>query len=883
MSSNRALFLSVQLGDDAHLLLNLRDPSSIIEVSDLNHIDEIDSGSVIIIDGDSAEVIKNNRDQLFVQRGFIWSLISPLDAGSEIHLSVSDRLGAEQTLRREGWLFWNGLKFWAARTTELRERCRSNLASFSALCAEVLELLNEIVIDGVSNPFSRWEDNLPEVVHSGPVSVPRDPVKLSKWLVAADGLGTLYGDNFIPREAQGIMGRDVAGALQSRTPMLIEAGTGVGKSLAYLTPLLTMAGSGVRVIVSTNTIALQNQLMNTDLPLLHHAFQKLKYRRLMGRSNYLCNSSLKRFFERSVESLADAWSLVSLLLWLEISRFGMKEEISTHPGLSRDIYLLFGSADSCSSALCFGSKPCFVQQARKAAREADVVVVNHSLLVNDLIAGNTLIGEYDHLVIDEAHRLPAVALDACSVVCSSNRSAIIKELLGDKANSKSVSEVILSTSRALLELGKKGQAASKLVHDYGKSISKTLNSYHQWLQDISELQEAAKVEYSAKARVYNPADYLKSISKSTANTLVEFSKSASVFALVAGAVNEFPDLSSGLEDSFSSLVKSSEMLAELEKDMMFLTSSADNDWVYWIEPGRDNRLPAYGATQLESGEVLAPFWKEFDLAPIATSATLSAAGNYQFMARELGISKLPGGFLESDIVSCFDYEKNALFCTTPTFPEPNHSDYMNTMIFMIKHLVTSIPRKTMILFTSYRTLTSIADALENDNPEYNFHSATDKNWIQNKPVILSQGRGVVASELISRFRRESRAVLLGTNTFWEGVDLPGDELELLIIPKLPFLVPNDPWVQARCERIKAEGENPFSSFLVVDAMLRLRQGTGRLIRTVNDRGVVVLLDSRLHTKNYGLNFMKTFPVAARQCANSTEVLQVSEKFFSETS
>lgn len=882
MSNTKALFLSVQLDDSAHLLLNLRDPSSIFEVSDLHHIDEIEPGSVIIIDGDSAEVVKNGKDHLFVQRGFIWSLVSPLDAGSEIHLCVSDRLAAEQTLRREGWLFWNGLKFWADLSQELRQRCHSNLASFSVLSGEILDLLNEIVSTTVSNPFTRWEDEDPGLIHSGPVTVPRDPDKLSKWLVDPDGLGALYGDSFIPREAQGVMGRDVAGALDSRTPMLVEAGTGVGKSLAYLTPLLTRAGSGVRVVISTNTIALQNQLMNTDLPLLHHAFQKLKYRRLMGRGNYLCSTSLKRFFEHGVESLDDAWAQVSLLLWLEITRFGMKEEIATHPGLSKYIRSLFGTADSCSPALCFGSNPCYVQQARKAAKESDVVVVNHSLLINDMLAGNTLIGEYDHLVVDEAHRLPAVALDTCSVVCSSTRSALIKEMLGEKANAKSMPEIILSASRSLLEFGKKGQIASKLIHDYGRSIDKAFKSYHQWLQNIAELQEDSKEEYTVKSRVENPSEHLKPITKSTAKTLAEFSKCASTFALVANAVNQFPDLSSGLEESLSSLTRSAEMLAELEKDMMFLTSSADSDWVYWIEPGRKRNLPAYGATQLESGEVLAPLWREFDLAPIATSATLSAAGNYQFMAGELGILKLQGGFLESNIVSCFDYDKNAMFCTTPTFPEPNSPDYMNTMIFMIKHLITNIPRKAMILFTSYKTLTTIADALENDDPEYNFHSATDKNWVQNKPVVLAQGRGTVASELITRFRRESRAVLLGTNTFWEGVDLPGDDLELLIVPKLPFLVPNDPWVQARCERIQADGKNPFATFLVVDAMLRLRQGTGRLIRTVNDRGIVVLLDSRLHTKNYGLSFMKTFPTAARQCANSTEILQIADKFFSVT-
>jgi ATP-dependent DNA helicase DinG len=234
------------------------------------------------------------------------------------------------------------------------------------------------------------------------------------------------------------------------------------------------------------------------------------------------------------------------------------------------------------------------------------------------------------------------------------------------------------------------------------------------------------------------------------------------------------------------------------------------------------------------------------------------------------------------VASPFDFERQTAIITPSRFPEPNSPEFVPAVTELLAGLLTSLSRKTMILFTSYRTLQAtrqqLATLLESPHA---FRTDTAHHWHAEQPVILAQGDGVSAAEMLARFRQERRAVLLGTNTFWEGVDLPGEELELLVVTRLPFLVPTDPWVEARSDRLRARGENPFLDFVVRDAVLRLRQGIGRLIRKESDRGVVMLLDTRLHTKPYGMTFLKALPVPVRFCAGSADAIAAAVEFFAD--
>ena len=260
-----------------------------------------------------------------------------------------------------------------------------------------------------------------------------------------------------------------------------------------------------------------------------------------------------------------------------------------------------------------------------------------------------------------------------------------------------------------------------------------------------------------------------------------------------------------------------------------------------------------------------------------TSATLAVGEDFTHLLQELGLTRRRPATLTCTTPSPFDYHKQTLVLAPSHFPDPGASHFGRAVGEVIRDLALGVPRKTMGLFTSYRLIREAADVLYKAGlTEDAAPSGADH------PVLLTQNPRSATGTLLSRFRRHPRAVqlgLLGTSTFWEGVDFPGQDLEILVVTKLPFLVPTDPWVEARCERVAAAGENPFTSFMVRDAVLRLRQGFGRLIRRTGDRGVVIILDNRLHTKNYGATFLSALPVLPVAFGDTPDLLERVEGFF----
>jgi ATP-dependent DNA helicase DinG len=261
--------------------------------------------------------------------------------------------------------------------------------------------------------------------------------------------------------------------------------------------------------------------------------------------------------------------------------------------------------------------------------------------------------------------------------------------------------------------------------------------------------------------------------------------------------------------------------------------------------------------------------------------------DFAHMLGELGLRRLHPATATVLIASPFDYERQALFLTLGDMPPPDRPDFPAAVARLVSRLTQVARRKTLVLFTAYKTLARTAQELQGDTAARDLFAALPSGEPVDDapapplppPVILAQTAGADAHDLLARFRRERRAVLLGTTTFWEGVDFPGHELEILVVTKLPFLVPDDPWVEARRQRLDAAGENGFESFVVRDAVLRLRQGIGRLIRRSDDRGVVILLDSRLHSRPYGITFLNALPASPRYCPDAAELAQVVADFF----
>lgn len=891
MSGGRRLFLAVGTGSGGWLLLDSVTPRETQEFDTVEEMASLPPESLVVLGpgdpgsprGAAAERLAGGV--LLFSRALLWSLLDPTRRGTTDPWNAPDTLDAERMLRAEGSLLWRMLRRFCDHDAELRARCRSLLAPYSADVAALWDRLEELSCVGGSDPFADWAEAAVGAEDAGPPPRPpeADPEAVAAWLSDAENLAEVLGADFAPRPQQADMAGEVARALADERPLLLEAGTGVGKTLGYLIPLLArIDADDERAVVSTFTRALQNQILEHDLPRLAPLFPALKARLLMGRSNYVCRRRELKFLERPVESLDDAWAAASFLLWMDSTREGLREEIERHPALRSHLATLFDSPEPCSPSICHGKRECFVQKARRLAREANLVIVNHSLLMNDFAAENSLIGPYRRLVVDEAHRLPGAALDTFSVSCDSARPLVVEELIGDGRGNKSEPDATRELRRALAGRGPEAEAAAEALGPLVAGLRGALAAYRRWLKAVGDVFEERLGESQrpqGRIRIYDADEVFGGIRDLTLAFTESAAEAGGAFSAFSSLVDDLDDLSDQAADLLATHARAAELLTALDRDVRFLVAGDDQQWVYWLQPDGRSGVRAAGATRLESGALLRECWLGSRLAPVMTSATLGVGEDFGHMIGELGVGRLGEPPRTSLIPSPFDFRRQALFVTSPGFPTPERPEYLNALAAFLRALSDAVPRKMLVLFTAYHALQHVAQALAGEAPAEELFPDGDRSWLRSRPVILAQGQGRSPAELMARFRSEKHAVLLGTNTFWEGVDFPGEELEILVVTKLPFQVPTDPWVEARCERLQAQGENPFATFTVRDAVLRLRQGIGRLIRSDSDRGAVVLLDSRLHAKSYGITFLNALPTGVHYCNEAGDIVDSVAGFF----
>ena len=832
-------------------------------------------GAVLVSDSVS-ECRELTGGGLLVPEGWLWSLLDPLDASPVVEILTDDRFQVESSLRAVARRFRNRLEWYRGLDQLLHESCRGLLRGYTPDLLPFLDVLDEAVVAPAGLDLFDEDDPVGDLSPTLPLDP--DPEAIYSWLGAPEGLGSLYGPEFAPRSEQSQMGRDVAGALTERQPLLVEAGTGVGKTLAYLVPLVALTvRQGTRAVVSTHTRALQTQIMEQDLPRLKPLLGGRSFTLLMGRRNYLCLRQRQSFLSRPVEDLEDALKAVAFRLWLAATTDGMRDELAGHPLLAAELGPLFDGADLCLPGQCYEGNRCFVQNARRRARDADILVVNHSLLLADRQSGHTLLGEVDHLVVDEAHRLPAVTLDAHTVACGTWRLRELDDLVGTVRGESSLPERVTLAAARLTVHGPEGKKAASSCEDFGGAIRRVATAFEKWWRALGNLVDEASppgARSNNRVRVRDKDEAFGSIRPQTSALLEDLADASGAFARLAARTSVLDDLAGGLEDDLAQLAQAGQLLARLHQDIHFLMADPDEEWVTWIEPARNRGVRRLGATLLESGEVLREFWLDADYRPVMTSATLAVGEDFSHMLQELGLARRRPGTRTSTTPSPFDYHKQVLILAPSLFPDPGASHFGRAVGEVLRELALGVPRKTMGLFTSYRMIREAAEILQQAGlAEDSLSAGTDR------PVLLTQDPRSGTGALLNSFRRHARAVLLGTTTFWEGVDFPGEDLEILVVTKLPFLVPNDPWVEARCESVSAAGENPFTSFMVRDAVLRLRQGFGRLIRRTGDRGVVIILDNRLHTKNYGATFLGALPVLPVPFGDTADLLDRVGEFF----
>jgi len=628
-----------------------------------------------------------------------------------------------------------------------------------------------------------------------------------KDLLNEDGPLAKSISGFQVRKQQQEMLCAVGEALENHSAAVIEAGTGVGKTFAYLVPAVA---SGGRVIVSTGTKTLQDQLFTKDLPLVKKALKTdTKIALLKGRANYLCTYRLHR--AQSDGQFDDRRSLSYLQRiadWQVMTIAGDIAELNSVPKDSEIWPHVTSTADNCLGSECEDYDTCFVVKARREAQEADVVVVNHHLFFADLALKEEGFGELlpsaNAVILDEAHQLPEVASTFFSETLSSRQ---LLEL------SKDILSEALANASDMPDLRDKLRELDKCVMDLRLAMDKP-GLREPW--------------YKIKSK--------PGVEQEINNLEMIFTDLLALLKIAA-------DRSKGLESCYDRLQQQNQKLNNLQ--------NPKSGTVQWYETY--TRSFSLISTPLDIAETFKKHLESWPCAWILTSATLAVGQSFDHFTQRIGMQSPKELLLDSP----FDYWHNALLYAPPDIPEPQMEDFVPAVVRASIPIIEACEGRTFMLFTSYRALNQAAELLK-DEIDY---------------PILVQGDSSQA-DMIKKFRQLGNAVLLGTSSFWEGVDVRGEALSCVIIDKLPFASPGDPVLEARIKSIRENGGNPFGEYQLPQAVITLKQGVGRLIRDDNDKGLLVICDPRLRTKGYGRTFLESLPRVPR-----TSKLEVVQRFF----
>ena len=664
------------------------------------------------------------------------------------------------------------------------------------------------------------------------------------------GAFSKHDPNFEHRSQQVDMLSAVCQALNRGDHLMVEAGTGTGKSLAYLIPAAYWAvQNGERVVISTNTIALQDQLIEKDIPDLIQALGiDLRASVLKGRNNYLCPRRLKLMRRRGPESVDELRVFAKVLVWLQSSNSGDRREINLNGPVERLVWSRISAEDEgCKLENCLKSMggSCPFYKARMAAESSHILVINHALLLADAAADNQVLPEFNYLIVDEAHHLESATTNAMSF---SLRAVDINRTVRELGSSQqgvlgrlvSVAGPALMPADLVLLL-QAVQAAAERAFRFDTCMTAYFKALDFLMEELREGKPLGT--YPQKTRILPstrmiPAWLEVEIAWEQAKANLEelLKLIRNIRNSVQGVDGIDPD---DAEDVFGSLARLTQTLTEIDSQLENLTMNPADDQIYWVEIDPLQLRMTLQVAPLHIGSLMEKYLWHEKASVILTSATLTTHEEFEYLKLRLNGADAH----ELMVGSPFDYETSALVCIPKDIPEPSDNyGHQKTIDDTIIRLARATGGRMLVLFTSYAQLQRTSQNIQN---------ALQKEDIQ----VFEQGEGASATALLDTFKESPRAVLLGTRSFWEGVDVPGEALQVLVIAKLPFDVPSDPIVAARSESF----EDPFHQYMLPEAILRFRQGFGRLIRTQTDRGVVVILDKRILSKQYGRLFIESLP------------------------
>jgi predicted DnaQ family exonuclease/DinG family helicase len=662
--------------------------------------------------------------------------------------------------------------------------------------------------------------------------------------------------NYEYREEQHIMAVRCADAFRNEKILVSEAGTGVGKSFAYLVPAIVFSLlNEERIIISTNTKNLQEQIFFKDLPVLHEMFRSsFKAVLLKGRNNYLCRNRYERILERPDEYLSkdEYEKFIPLIYWAEKTRTGDIEENNGFKiGYSRFLWnKLVSDKGFCSGKKCPMYNECYLQNIRKSAFKSDLVIINHSLLFSDMASENAVLGSYSHLVIDESHNVENAATkylgyeynyfqmkNLSQRINYNNKHGVnvriergLEWFKTDRQTIKTLNDQLLEKCKNTADQTKKiFESASWCILSKQGNDNSFLNIRNRY-QDISDVFTSD-----------NDITVLRFLYEELTGILKRLEV---IMNMEAEKNHDFDDLSAEIKSV-------ADQAEELSDSFEFFINSSRENYVFWYEltgPEDKSNLGLFAAP-LEVASILKSDLYDNMKTIIFTSATMTIESRFKYMTKKLGLDSYTEDRLDYLLLGTpFDLRSQLKMIAPSYIANPKMSVVYETDVKeILKHLCLDHDNGTLVLFTNYSQMNSVYRDL--------------KDVFEKKERLLAvQNRDTSRTNLIKQFKAVRNSFLLGTDSFWEGIDVPGDALHTLIITKLPFAVPTEPVIQARTEDIEKRGEDSFMGYSVPETILKFRQGIGRLIRHRNDTGIVLILDSRIVNTRWGRAFLNSLPV-----------------------
>jgi len=712
-----------------------------------------------------------------------------------------------------------------------------------------------------------------EMVLAPPLTPPETLAPLDVDEVAAlleyGGPFARYFTGYEQRSQQVEMLRAVTRAFSDGYHLMVEAGTGTGKSFAYLVPAALWATqNNLRVVISTNTITLQEQLINKDIPDLRNALGiDLRAVVLKGRSNYLCPRRLEGLRKSTPGNADEMRVMAKVLVWLSEGGSGDRSEINLNGPYEREVWSRLSAEDEgCKAEVCMSRTggACPFYRSRMAAQSAHLIIVNHALLLSDVVTGNRVLPDYSYLIVDEGHHLESASTNALSYkITQSDLARLLRELGG--ASSGILGRVLTQVHDYLSPTELAGmtvsmQRATDLAFRLENQLTYFLKTIEYFMDHIRD--GAPVSSYGQQVRILPATRTLPDW------TEVEMAWDAAgetmgLLLTLAGQVhrditNSFDEPPEALEDTIGNLGNIIRRLTEAQAYLAALVSQPDSNYIYWVEIQPNNYRLALQIAPLHIGPLMEQFLWHEKSSIVVTSATLTTQGEFEYLKSRLNADEAD----ELVLGSPFDYENSTLLYLPNDIPEPNDANgYQRAVDQSIVRLAKSSGGRMLVLFTSYAQLRKTSQSITSPLQEADIQ-------------VYEQGEGASANTLLETFRGTDKAVLLGTRAFWEGVDIPGAALSVLVIVKLPFDVPSDPIIAARSETF----DDPFNEYHLPEAILRFRQGFGRLIRTQSDRGVVAVLDKRLLSKRYGRSFLDSLPDCTKQIGSLSDLPRLTARW-----